>query len=59
MIGSMANNNMPERLPGDEQPPFPPAHVPTEPAELEAWREEYVRALVDHHPGGIDAPWRN
>lgn len=58
MIGPMANDNMPERLPGDELPPFPPAALPTEPAKLDAWREKYVRDLVDHHPGGVDAPWR-
>lgn len=55
----MANYENPEKLPGDELPPFPPADLPTDPAELEAWKDKYVRDLVDHHPGGIDAPWRD
>lgn len=49
---------MPERLPGDELPPFPPADIPTDPDEREAWKAEYTHDLVDHHSGGIDAPWR-
>lgn len=50
--------NMPERLPSDDEPPFAAPSIPAEPAELEAWKERYTDEIVDHFPGGIGAPWR-
>jgi hypothetical protein len=41
------------------QPPDAPRApgIPTDPAELEAWKEEYTTDLL-RHPGGVDAPWK-
>lgn len=35
-----------------------PAGIPTDPAELEAWKREFTDDLMSGEPGGIGVPWR-
>jgi hypothetical protein len=48
---------MTEQPAEDETPPV--RGIPTDPRELERWKDEFTEDLVAGECGGVGAPWRN